>query len=107
MWVVVDVADQTSANRVGENVARGGHERFVAAKCAIEVAGLPQSSLFLPPEGVARSLFDRLHDAMQIAGVVTAIEYQVDMVGHEAIREDVKPVSLGVPKYLASHECHD
>ena len=70
----------------------------------VEVAVLPQSPLRVPRVCEAGELLGRVDVPLQIAVRRTTFDQQVDVIGHEAVRDQRESVLFSGSQNLRQHE---
>jgi len=90
-WVVRGLRDESGSDRISNDVPRDDERRFIAAQYAFEAVSLPQLLFLVLPRVVeARVLLCTKNKPRAIRIVGCALNQQMNMIWHEAVRENLK-----------------
>lgn len=92
--ILIQARYQTCPHRVVPNILRHLLFVFFSAQDVVVVAALPQWLAPSPLEPVPRDLLEPLHERNE-PGVSRSLQKYVEMIRHEAICQDVKPMLAG------------
>src|SRR5438093_555932 len=107
-WVVRGLRDESRSDRISNDVPRDDERRFIAAQYAFEAVSLPQLLfLVLPPVVEARVLLCTKNKPRAIRIVGCALNQQMNMIWHEAVRENLKAFFSSSAQNLPQSEIND
>ena len=99
--------DQARTNRVLNDVSRDVEHVVTISEHTLEVTFLPQSGTELRMSHERGTLFRKRDECTQVRTVRSAFHHMVDMVRHEAVRENGQLELNGSTQELLVNRCHD
>jgi hypothetical protein len=93
--VPADRGCESCPDRIGEDVPHGGNCLLVIPQHVIVESHLPQSLSRGPRERVSRHLLGRRYESAQVGVLREALDKQVQMIRHEAVRKECEGVRQG------------
>jgi len=106
-WIIVGCLNQTSSDWIVTNVLDDGVRIIFVSKDAVEVPRLPESPPDERPRDIRCSLLRGAHKDAQIRVLRLSFHQEVKMIGHEAVRENVKVIARRNVRKLQPHGVDD
>jgi hypothetical protein len=105
-WVVLGIDRQPGPNRVVKNIA-GHHQReFVVSQHTLESIALPQSMSKLLGIVEAGVLLCTTNESLAVGRVGLALEEQMNMIRHVAVRRNFEPLLGGSTQNVRVNEIY-